>query len=186
LHSDPSRAAEAAALLPRPAIIGHLSTSQPKKEWPIPYWLDLYAKITAAGLPFIFASGPSPREQALLAAVLAASPSAANQPLALPTITDLGLYLAVIQRASAFISGDTGPLHFAAGLGVPTLGIFGPTSARQWAPIGALHRHLKADTCTCSWHAHVCNSAAPCIASVKPEQAWELFQELLPQLSKRI
>jgi ADP-heptose:LPS heptosyltransferase len=30
----------------------------------------------------------------------------------------------VLRRARGYVSGDTGPLHFAAGLGVPVVGLF--------------------------------------------------------------
>ena len=47
----------------------------------------------------------------------------------LPPVPELALFLALLKRAGVFISGDTGPLHFAAGLGVPTIALFGPSFA---------------------------------------------------------
>lgn len=35
--------------------------------------------------------------------------------------------MALIERCEAFISNDSGPMHLASALGVPTIGIFGPT-----------------------------------------------------------
>jgi ADP-heptose:LPS heptosyltransferase len=93
----------------------------------------------------------------------------------LEPVPDLALYLAVLQRANAFVSGDTGPLHFAAGLGVPTLALFGPSSPAQWAPVGAQHRFLTGGACTCG-NVGVCESANPCLAAITPEQ---VFAELL-------
>jgi heptosyltransferase-1 len=40
----------------------------------------------------------------------------------------------LIKRAAWVISNDSGPLHLAAALGVPTLGIFGPTDPRTFGP----------------------------------------------------
>lgn len=40
----------------------------------------------------------------------------------------------LIQRAAWVISNDSGPMHLAAALGVPTLGIFGPTDPRLFGP----------------------------------------------------
>jgi heptosyltransferase-2 len=37
-------------------------------------------------------------------------------------------------RMDAFVSNDTGPMHVAAAQGVPTLGIFGPSSPALWRP----------------------------------------------------
>ncbi len=43
----------------------------------------------------------------------------------------------VIAGAKLFVGNDTGPSHVAAGLGVPTVAVFGPSSdARVWAPRG--------------------------------------------------
>ncbi len=180
LHHDPARDREAGQLLPEPAIICHLSTSQPKKEWPLSHWSEFHSRARAAGLRLVFASGPSPREIKLLADLQSLLGPAASGTLFLPSIPDLGLYLAVLKRASAFVSGDTGPLHFSAGLGVPTLGLFGPTPARQWTPLGPTHRHIKISPCHCSWHAATCTHPEPCIARITPGAALEKLREILP------
>jgi len=41
---------------------------------------------------------------------------------------------ALIQRADWVIANDSGPMHLAAALGVPVLGIFGPTDPRRFGP----------------------------------------------------
>ena len=41
---------------------------------------------------------------------------------------------ALVQRASWIISNDSGPMHLAAALGVPVIGIFGPTDPRLFGP----------------------------------------------------
>ena len=49
------------------------------------------------------------------------------------SITEL---IALLRRARLFIGGDTGPLHLAAALGVPVVGIFGPTNPARNGPFG--------------------------------------------------
>lgn len=178
VHADESLTQEAAGLLDVGAVMAHVSTSQPKKEWPVEFWRELYRRATQAGVRIVFASGPSPREQALLGRLLELEPAAP----VLGKVASLDLYLAVLARARGFISGDTGPLHFAAGLGVPTLSLFAATDARRWAPLGERHRCLTGVGCHCSGHAHVCSSAEPCIRSLKVDAVWEELQRLL-QLS---
>jgi len=39
-------------------------------------------------------------------------------------------------RMDAFVSNDTGPMHVAAAQGIPTLGLFGPSSPALWRPYG--------------------------------------------------
>jgi ADP-heptose:LPS heptosyltransferase len=171
LCPDPGLAEVAAQLLPRPAILCHLATSQPKKEWPLGHWTELYRRATAAGQQLVFSTGISPREQALLEDLKRQLPGV----VALPALPDLPTFLAVLKRARLFISGDTGPLHIAAGLGVPTIGLFGPSPAVKWAPLGQLHRALQADHCTCGGDTAVCLSAAPCMATISPEAVLRLL-----------
>ena len=44
--------------------------------------------------------------------------------------------IGLISYCDLFISVDTGPMHVAAALGVPTIGIFGPTSPKMYGPYG--------------------------------------------------
>jgi len=43
---------------------------------------------------------------------------------------------AILERCSLFVGSDSGPMHIAAALGVPTIGIFGPGLPRNTAPLG--------------------------------------------------
>jgi ADP-heptose:LPS heptosyltransferase len=63
--------------------------------------------------------------------------------LALPT--DLDALLALLRRASVLVAADTGPLHLAAALGTPCVGLYGPTSAVRNGPYGPGHRTLSSD-----------------------------------------
>ncbi|HXT40580.1 MAG TPA: glycosyltransferase family 9 protein, partial [Candidatus Angelobacter sp.] len=93
---------------------------------------------------------------------------------------DLATFLAVIERAEVFISGDTGPLHFAAGLGVPVIALFGPTSAVQWSPVGGRHQILSGGQCHCDGRADDCQSAGHCLAAITPEQVLERLRRFFP------
>jgi lipopolysaccharide heptosyltransferase II len=50
---------------------------------------------------------------------------------------------AVMQLCDAVIANDTGPMHLAVAVGTPTVGIFGPTSARNYGPYGERHRAVQ-------------------------------------------
>ncbi|MFZ0826791.1 MAG: glycosyltransferase family 9 protein [Verrucomicrobiia bacterium] len=175
IHTDPNREAPAQSILPEPQIICHLASSQPKKEWPLTHWAALYQLAAAAGLKLIFTTGTGVREEALLDDFKRLAPGA---PVLQP-IPDLALYLAVLKRATVFVAGDTGPLHFAAGLGVPTLALFGATSPVLWAPIGGHHRLLIGSPCSCSGAAAVCQGANHCLAAIRPEQVFEQLRLML-------
>jgi heptosyltransferase-3 len=171
--ADPALARAAEQLIPRLAILCHLATSQPKKEWPLERWAEFHRLATAAGHELVFSTGVSVRERALLDGLKKHVPNVA----ALPAIPDLPTFLAVLKRARLFISGDTGPLHFAAGLGVPTISLFGPSPATKWAPLGKEHRSLQAGNCTCGGDTATCLRPTPCMASIGPEAVMRLLPE---------
>lgn len=47
---------------------------------------------------------------------------------------DAALLPAFVECMDLFLSNDSGPLHLAAALGVPAVGLFGPTDPAVWAP----------------------------------------------------
>ena len=49
----------------------------------------------------------------------------------------------LIGGASLYIGNDSGPMHLAAQLGVPTLALFGPTDADVWGPLGPAVRIIR-------------------------------------------
>jgi heptosyltransferase III len=165
IRADPALAAAAKNLLPPGKIICHIASSQLKKEWPLPLWAALLEMAPPAGLELVFSTGVGAREESLLEDFKRLAPGATI----LEPISNLALYLAVLRQAAAFVSGDTGPLHFAAGLGVPTLALFGPSQPAQWAPVGAQHRFLTGSPCTCG-NVGVCESPRHCLAAISPEQ----------------
>jgi len=53
-----------------------------------------------------------------------------------PPETTIIEMIALFRRAALVVGGDTGPVHVAAVLGVPTVGLYGPTSVRRNGPYG--------------------------------------------------
>jgi ADP-heptose:LPS heptosyltransferase len=175
IHADPSFAAAASKILPAErAIVCHVASSQPKKEWPLGYWADFCRKATSAGFHVIFTTARGEREELLMTGLKQLVPDA----VILPPIPELPVFLAVLARACVFIAGDTGPLHFAAGLGVPTISLFGPSSPVQWAPIGKRHQILTGNSCTCDGNWSVCQNASHCLAAISPEQVFKCLQNV--------
>ena len=105
------------------------------KVWPAERFVSLYRLVTArAGgewRPAVFA-GPGEAERALAADVLAGLPDAIDLQgrLGLPAIAS------ALRRASLFAGNDSGLMHLAAAAGAPTLGLFGPSRASEYAPVG--------------------------------------------------
>ena len=175
IRTDPALDAFAAQLLPERKILCHLAAGQPKKEWPVAHWARLYQMAAAAGLRLVFTTGTGAHEQLLVNELKRHAPDA---PVLL-AVPDLAAFLAVLKRAEVFIASDTGPLHFAVGLGVPTIALFGPTSAVQWAPVGPHHQILIGAPCSCQGSADVCESASHCLVAISPDQVLQCLRKLL-------
>lgn len=77
----------------------------------------------------------------------------------------------IIEQAAVVVTGDTGPLHIAAALGVPTVSVFGPTDPEVYAPAGQENIVLF-HKLTCSFcHKMVCpDGHNMCMYSVAPDE----------------
>jgi heptosyltransferase III len=176
IRADPTLAEAAKRILPAEhAIVCHVASSQPKKEWPIGHWAKFHHLAARDGRQIVFTTARGEREQSLMADFKKLVPDATI----LPFIDELPLFLAVLQRASAFVSGDTGPLHLAAGLGMPTVSLFGPGSPERWAPIGPRHQFLTGSPCRCDVHSAACTNPEHCLAAISPEQVTDKLLAIL-------
>lgn len=75
-----------------------------------------------------------PGERALAEAVRLV----AGEPEPMLLASDLPQLLALLARARFVVAADTGPLHVAAALGTPVVGLFGPTDPQRNGPYGQL------------------------------------------------
>jgi ADP-heptose:LPS heptosyltransferase len=174
IRADPALAASAVQILPEETIICHLGAGVAKKQWPVSHWAALYKIAKAAGLQLAFTPGHNPREQMLASELKTLVPEAP----VLPSL-DLSMFLAVLKRSRALITGDTGPMHFAAGLDVPLIALFGPTAIARWGPLGRRQQILTGSPCACDTSSHVCQSSNHCLAAISPAQVLASLQNIL-------
>lgn len=106
------------------------------KRWPAERYGEVAKSLANMGCRVIVNAGP---EEAELARELALASGNTVMPLN-PTLDQL---IALTRRASLMIAGDTGPLHLACALGVPVVGIFGPTDPARNGPFGCEFRVLR-------------------------------------------
>jgi ADP-heptose:LPS heptosyltransferase len=103
---------------------------------------------------------------------------------------------ALVERSVLFVGNDSCPLHIAAAVGTPTVGIYGPSSVEQFHPIGPgtnPHRVLSADLpcgpCfqfvgnTPPWVPNACHSYA-CLKAIRAEQVIEAAAALLADTTR--
>ncbi len=65
--------------------------------------------------------------------------------------SELKMLIQIISRAVLFIGNDSGPLHLASALGIPSIGLFGPAPPELTAPHSNrnIHIHKKVECCPC-------------------------------------
>ncbi len=133
----PADRARAAALLPPgPPVLALGPTANWRgKVWPPDRFVALARHLLAgplAGARIAVLAGPGAEERSLAAPVLAALPAAIDLVgrLTLPEAA------ACLAGAALFVGNDSGLMHLAAAAGAPTLGLFGPTPAAEYAPAG--------------------------------------------------
>ena len=90
----------------------------------------------------------------------------------------------ILRAAAVVVSNDSGPMHLAAAVGAPVVGIFGPTNPVKWRPWGERTRVVTAvDGCPkqpCYYLSSMpeCD-AADCIGRIGVEQVSDAVNELL-------
>jgi heptosyltransferase II len=102
----------------------------PSKRWPGAAYAALARRLLAGGLAVWVLGGPDEKS---LATEIVGDTAARDL-----TGRDLRDAILALASASVAVSNDSGLLHVAAGLGTPTIGIFGPTSPWHWAPLNPL------------------------------------------------
>jgi lipopolysaccharide heptosyltransferase II len=109
-------------------VVMHVSAGNPFRRWPLDSFTAVARALAAhdSRRRVIVTSGPSERDAA--AQVIAASGAVACGEFSLIELR------ALVDRASLYIGGDSGPLHIAATSRVPIVGLYGPTLPERSAP----------------------------------------------------
>ncbi|HEY5649354.1 MAG TPA: glycosyltransferase family 9 protein [Nitrospiria bacterium] len=106
----------------------------PSKQWPLGRFSQLADRLSGKyGVRILLLWGPGERN---LAQGIAGGMDEASF---IAPETTLRSLLPLLLKCRLMISGDTGPVHLAAALGVPTVCLFGPSHPRRNAPFGEGH-----------------------------------------------
>jgi len=103
--------------------------------------------------------------------------------LNLAGMTSLSESAAIIQKSSLLLSGDSGVLHIAVGLGVPTVSLFGPGRVKKWAPRGDRHivinKELPCSPCTSFGTTPPCPNKTRCMSDITVDEVVNAVTMLL-------
>lgn len=90
-----------------------------------------------------------------------------------------------ILKSRAVVGNDTGPLHLAAYMQVPSVAIFGPASEQQWGPPGALIAKLSISCSPCSKIGRIGCSDPVCIKQIPKELVMEKVEQVLEKIPSK-
>ena len=146
----------------RPFVAFAVGANWPNKRWPVEHFAALADRLYHAHyVPVLVGGG---RLDATLAEdILRASEI---PPVNLVGRTNLKQLAHVFTRAALVLGGDTGPVHLAAGLHVPTVMLMGPTDANRNGPYGQLQNAIEVDRpCRGCWK-RACPKGLDCLAAI--------------------
>ncbi len=169
----------AESAVPAGAVHLSVSASTPLKEWPLEHWIDLGRRFLAENpnARLVASGSPSAREQQRLG-LLAAGVADARL-VTLPAGLTIAQLAAALRRCRWHVGADSGAVHLAVALGVPTLALFRQyAGTAEWLPRGSAHKHLLAP-CPCAEAKHpscAAQNKALCLARITPAQVLALLR----------
>jgi heptosyltransferase-2 len=100
-----------------------------------------------------------------------------NKPVDFCGKTSLGEAMGIIGRCNLFVTNDSGLMHVAAALGVPTLAIFGSTDHVATGPRGAKTGIIKHDIDCSPCLKPECPTDFKCMLSIEVEEVWNEMEK---------
>lgn len=161
----------AAAHVPAGALHFSVNASTCLKEWPLDHWIELARRVLQEqpGRSIVATGNANEREATRLRRMATAVELPGLQTFTGLTVAQLA---AVLARCSLHVGADSGVLHLAAALGVPTFSLFrNYPGLSEWAPRGPQHRCLTVD-CPCVGQKHpacLATQRAACLGAITPE-----------------
>jgi len=108
---------------------------------------------------------------------------AKHKPVNLMGETGLSQLTALMKRSLLFIGNDGGPMHIAAAVGCPVLGLFGPTDPAVWGPRGSkvkvIYKGLDCEEC---FYPGCSRGEESCMRQISVEEVCQVAQSLLPSI----
>jgi lipopolysaccharide heptosyltransferase I len=157
-----------------PFVLLNAGGNWPNKRWPPERFGALAARVrerTGLGSLVLWGPGDAP----LAGQVVETAGGAAT----LAPGTTLADVMHLARAAAVVVSGDTGPLHLAAAVGAPCVGLYGPTDPARNGPWSlrdlSLSRHA---ICRCS-HQRRCRAARWCLDDLGVDEVVDAVVERL-------
>lgn len=170
--------------LPGPVLAFHPGARWETKRWPVERFAAVAARAMQTwGASVVILGSPAERPDAELLQQQIAGLVPRGAVRNLTGSSTLKQLAALLSRVDAAISNDSGPMHLAAGLGTPTLGVFTCTSAVLSGPPGGMHELVSTTVdCAASYRKSCPHHGARkhcCLTELDVERVWRGLQRLV-------
>jgi len=139
-------------------------------------WLEL-----ERGARVVLTTGPALRERERAKEIVQLCKS---KPLFYDGTLSLSQTAALSAQSQGFFGVDTAPMHMAAAVGVPVIGLFGPTNPVTWGP-WASRKIVLSRPCLCNETAsRACSwdEVRACLAAITVDDAKAALEQIVPEL----
>jgi ADP-heptose:LPS heptosyltransferase len=151
----------------------HPSASCVSKRWPPERFAEVADRLTVSdNVRVCLIAGPDdvPYADAVQDAMRGSAVNLAGK-------LSVGELIALLKRARALLSNDSGPVHLAAAVGTRVVVIFGRNqkglSPQRWGPLGKGHRILHKDVGCVTCLAHRCEIEFRCLTALGVDEVYE-------------
>lgn len=150
------------------------------KRWKSDKIVEL-CKLIAKGLnlPVVVLYGPAESAEAGLISKLAGA--------FLAPPTSLHQMGAIMEQSLLLVTNDSGPMHIAAALNVPTAAIFGPTSPHLQGPYGNTSEIIRKESLDClECNLIKCPIGNPCMTELEARTVYERVEKLITKIPQGV
>lgn len=165
----------------RALVAIHLGAHYPSQRWPVERFIELISLMLRGRAIHVLVIG-GPGDQADVKAIKQMT----GNEVAVYLPVNLRELIALLARCRALVCNNSGPLHIAAALRVPTVSFMGPTNPHRWWPLGNAHQVLRRDDLACiGCGAGLCPIGThACLRGITPNQAMERLSMIVPEISR--
>jgi ADP-heptose:LPS heptosyltransferase len=157
-----------------PRIAVHPGGYYPSQRWPIDRFADVAVALAARKRgKIVILGGPGDDEL-----VRALHRFGADHSVIVPTVDVLSL-AAVLSRCDILIANNSGPLHLAGAVGLPTVSIMGPTDPVMFWPMGVEQTVLRRRDVACSPCTRGKCGPHDCLEGISVSEVLDAAHELL-------
>ncbi|VAX39217.1 ADP-heptose--lipooligosaccharide heptosyltransferase II [hydrothermal vent metagenome] len=176
--------------LSTPCMAIHAGAQWKTKRLPVEKFAAVASRLSREqDYSILIIGGPSETEITSKLETLIKKMSPSARVLNLSGQTTLKQLAALLSQVTFLLSNDSGPMHLAAGLGKPVVGVFTCTSPHRSGPAGSGHELIASQLpCAASYKKncpHAGSQQMACLEEIQTEQVWQAVMRLIEREQKR-